>query len=65
MTLEAMRNRRTDMEPRFPRAAGTLHIACMQWMLWIMNRQKEEERARERRKQRHQQLRNAIQMVKR
>ena len=63
LTFEAMRNHGTDTEPRFPKAAGTPHVACIQWMIWITNRQKEAERTRERRKQRHQQLQNAIQKV--
>ena len=58
-----MRNCKADTEPRFPKAAGTLHVACIQWMTWITNKQKEEEQTRERRKRRHHQLRNGIQMV--
>ena len=60
LTFEAMRNHRSDMEPQFPAAAGTPHIACMQWMIWITSRQREEERKRERKQQRRQQLQKAI-----
>ena len=63
LAFEGMRNYKTSKEPRFPKAAGTPHISCMQWLIWITGRQKEEQRTRERRHQLRQQLQTAIHTI--